>query len=635
MEPPEDAPPPEREDKPAAPEATSWAPVDPGPSFAPPEPQASWPAEHTYPLHPQQAPPPAQGPGYRLPAVPPSPGYRLPNEPVPYPPPPGPPGPYGPPPTTGQYPSPPGPEATGPYAPPQGEAANDPYAPPPGATGSYAPPPTTGPYAPPQGEAANGPYAAPPGATGSYGTPPATSYGPPQSQTATGPYGPGPYASAQGASATGPYGSPPATGPYASAPGQGATGSYAVGPAPASGPYATGPYASPYSGQGAGGAYAQPGQYATGAYAVPGYGPGYLVPGVHVPGQAGPWLVGPEPGVPFHRMDRTRLHRWWRPLVGTLTLGVGLFVVSVIVLVVWTVARWLITGEEPVLTEDGTGLFGGTVADLAGQLALIAVWLPLVFFVVWGIARRPPGTVVSVLGRMRWKWLGVCALVAVGYVVISYGLLVLVTALFGDDEPSQGAGFPGWAAVVAPLVVVLLLVPFQATAEEFVFRGWLLQAIGGCTLARPDGTYRNGFTRALGKVFSTPWPAIVITSAVFVAGHGYTGWAMVDIGLWAVACAWLAVKTGGLEAPIALHVLNNLVAFAVPIFAGELEGALDQGGAPAYILLADLPPLLFYVAVVLWLRRRMNEAVRTPGEPPEPKPLAAVTGPDGFRVEES
>jgi membrane protease YdiL (CAAX protease family) len=51
--------------------------------------------------------------------------------------------------------------------------------------------------------------------------------------------------------------------------------------------------------------------------------------------------------------------------------------------------------------------------------------------------------------------------------------------------------------------VTLLLVPFQAAAEEYLFRGWLLQAFGA-------------FMR-------TPWPGILIGAAAFTALHAYTG----------------------------------------------------------------------------------------------------------------
>ncbi|WP_308103182.1 type II CAAX prenyl endopeptidase Rce1 family protein [Actinocorallia sp. API 0066] len=630
------------DDEPAPDAATSWVPVDARPSFGPPEPQATWPAEHTYPLrHVEQPPPPPgtapESPGYTLPTppTPATPGYRLPAPTPTF-------APVQPPPYTPGTPSP--------YTPPLGHPGWSSV--PPGVQGPpYAQPPTAENALPGPAQPGYGPV--PPSSHGSpYEQPPTGEHAPPgPGQPAWGPVPPGvqgpPYAQPptgehalpeQGQVRPGFEGSPyrqPPTGehvpPAYGQPGYGQppTGEHVL-PGyrqPGYGPVPSGVSGSPY-GQPPTGEHVLPGYgqagYGTGAYGGPGPyggvpyagGPGYVVAGY---GRREPWVVEPEAGVPFHRMDRTRVHRWWRPLLGTLALAGLIFFAAIMVFVLWAAGHWAVTGEQPKLGADGNQLFGGVVEDLAAQLVMIGVWTPLVLLVVWGVARRPAGGVVSVLGRMRWKWLAVCVLPALGYVVLSYALLVLVSAVFGADEPAAGqGGWVGWSALIAPLVVIILFVPFQSAAEEFVFRGWLLQAIGGCTLVRPDGTYRNGFTRALGAAFGTPWPAIVISSAVFVAGHGYTGWAMLDIGLWAVTCGWLTVKTGGLEASIALHVLNNLVAFGVPAVMGQLDDALVQGGAPAYILLADLPPLVFFAVVVLWLRRRMDVATLTPGPAGEP-----------------
>ena len=374
----------------------------------------------------------------------------------------------------------------------------------------------------------------------------------------------------------------------------------------------------PAPGQQAYPGYQMPGQpqgYPPQGYPPPGYPPGYAVPGYPPyghPAQRKPAVVAAPAGTPFHQQDRTERHRWWRPVLGTFSLTAAAFITILVVFVAWMVGHFAVTGELPEPTEDGTQLVGGPLEDLSLQLVMLGVLIPLVPLAVWIFSRRPMGTVVSVLGRMRWRWLGACALAALAYVAVSLVTGMIVTAVF-TDEPVLGGEWVGWRAFLGPALVILLLVPFQSTAEEFVFRGWVLQAIGGCTLRRPDGTYRNAFTAVLGRVFGTPWPAIAISSALFVAGHGYRTWAMVDIFIWAMVCGWLAVKTGGLEAPIALHVLNNLLAFGLTAAAGELEDSLQQGAAPWYYLLSDLPPLFVFAAIVLWLRRRMDIATVTPG----------------------
>jgi CAAX protease family protein len=97
---------------------------------------------------------------------------------------------------------------------------------------------------------------------------------------------------------------------------------------------------------------------------------------------------------------------------------------------------------------------------------------------------------------------------------------------------------------------------------------------------------------------------VTITSVLFVAAHGYTGWAMVDIFLFAMLIGWLTVRTGGLEAAISLHTLNNLLAFLLPAAVGQLDSWSEQGGAPWTLLLVDVPALAVYAATLLWLARR-------------------------------
>ncbi len=381
------------------------------------------------------------------------------------------------------------------------------------------------------------------------------------------------------------------------------------------------PEGPPPSAQGPG--YLLPGQSAPG-HAAPGvippgsapygqmeYGqraPGYTIPGT-VGGPAQPWATGAPPGTPFHQLDRTARHHWWRPLLGTVVLLLEVLAAGIAVFTIWIVVHWAVTGELVEPTEKH--LVGGPLEDLALQLVLLGVLIPLAPLTALVFSRRPAWSVASVLNRLRWRWLGVCALAALAYVALSLVCSAIVTAAF-TDEPLV-SDWVGWGRFWGPALVILLLVPFQSTAEELLFRGWLLQAVGGCTLRRHDGTYRNAFTGALGRVLGTPWPAIAISSALFVAGHGYRGWAMLDIFIWALACGWLAVRTGGLEASIALHVLNNLMAFGLTAAAGELEESLQQGAAPWYYLLADLPPLAVFVALVLWLGGRRRVETVTPG----------------------
>jgi membrane protease YdiL (CAAX protease family) len=311
------------------------------------------------------------------------------------------------------------------------------------------------------------------------------------------------------------------------------------------------------------------------------------------------------PGTPFHQLARNARHKWWRPLVGTLALAAIAFFLTVGVFIVWGVVHGAIAGDVP----DGQGdeLFSNDLENLASTLVMLAILTPAVVFTAWAVQRRPPWSVASVLNKLRWKWLFLACLPGLGYLAVSYLFGTIAQAVFpnADPIPADDGAWVGFAAFIGPALLLLFLVPFQSAAEEFVFRGWLVQAIGAYV---PRSDARNAVTRVIWRALRTPWPALVISSALFVSAHGYTGWALADIFLFAMTVGWLTVRTGGIEAAIALHALNNLFAFMLPAATGQLDGWADQGGAPWTLLLTDIPSLAFYAASVLWLAKRHKVA---------------------------
>jgi Predicted metal-dependent membrane protease len=305
-------------------------------------------------------------------------------------------------------------------------------------------------------------------------------------------------------------------------------------------------------------------------------------PTAHGTGVRAPRLVPPPPGTPYHRLARTPAHRWWRPLVGTLLVAAGFVVAPLIVIAVSQVVAFALgVGYDLV-----TGTYDDPVFTLAVLLIAIAVLLPLPYGAAALAQRRPPGTVSSVEGRVRWRWLWLCLAGAVGASLLGNIVLLVLPATEAGDEQFR---WIGWTAFLPALVVTLLVVPFQAAAEEYVFRGWVVQAFGA--------------------YLRTPWPGIVVGSAVFVVMHAYTGWGIVDVFAFGVFTGWLAVRTGGLEAAIALHVVNNLAGVLISAASGNLERVLQQGSVPWQALVGTVVQFAVYaVFVLIYMRKR---AIRT------------------------
>ncbi|MCF3125600.1 CPBP family intramembrane metalloprotease, partial [Streptomyces arenae] len=284
----------------------------------------------------------------------------------------------------------------------------------------------------------------------------------------------------------------------------------------------------------------------------------------------------------------TGRHRWWRPLAGTaLVLG------SALVVAVAVMAGGEITGallDRPV-DKDGFRVWGG-IGETGLALLSLALLTPPVLLAAHWAQRRPAGTVSSVTGRLRWGWLGRCLAVGLPLVAGSLGVLLLLPDPSGGSEDMVWAGLPDF---LLGLAMVCVLVPFQASAEEYVFRGWLTQAVGAWC--------------------RSPWVAVVPQALLFACAHGWgTPWGFADLTAFGLIAGLLTVRTGGLEAAIGLHVLNNLLAMGLSAaIAGALaseETAADMGAAAVGV---DVVMLCGYATVVLWLARRHRIAAVSPG----------------------
>jgi membrane protease YdiL (CAAX protease family) len=199
----------------------------------------------------------------------------------------------------------------------------------------------------------------------------------------------------------------------------------------------------------------------------------------------------------------------------------------------------------------------------------------------WLVQRRPPGTLSSVVSRLRWDWLARCVPVALVAVVLGEAAQALTFLATGVDP---GYEWAGWDRFLPAMIVVLALVPLQASAEEYAFRGWILQAFGA--------------------YLRSPWPGILAGAAAFTALHGYTDWGIAYVFSFGVLMGWLAVATGGLEAPIALHVTNNVLAFGVSAASGELDSALEQGSLPWQSVVGTVVQFAVYILVIPRMARK-------------------------------
>lgn len=314
-------------------------------------------------------------------------------------------------------------------------------------------------------------------------------------------------------------------------------------------------------------------------------------------------ITSDEPRTPFHRLAReSTTFEHWRLPVAAILAAVTYGIVSVALAMVLIVAVALDSGSLDAVDAalERLALIDLTDPALFAFLMLSVIvmapsaWLPV--RVLW---REHARYLLSVEGRLRWRWLLRCAVISL--LVIGTAIAVAVAAGVAESGTVEWAPFTARSALMVVLVVVLT--PLQSAAEEYVFRGAGLQLVGSWV--------------------RSPVLPIIATTLVFAAGHLYEFWGLVDVALFGLAAAWLTIRTGGLEAAIAAHVVNNVLLFLLGVV-----GLIDPTGGESVGALDVLPTgvsMVVLVLVVTWQADRVR--LVTTRAPQPPRPAAPVSPP--------
>ncbi len=356
--------------------------------------------------------------------------------------------------------------------------------------------------------------------------------------------------------------------------------------------------------------YGQP-PYGPPPYGQPSYPPYAQPPYGQPPSHVQPWPYGPPPPPvpelppypherpePYHRILRTWSYRPWRVLVGVpLAVAVGILVGPLVV---------------ALLVAGGVALFGlGSAGDVLGDLDLtggvtpptllvvnlsLALLIPITWLIVRFLHNLRPRWLGSVRPRIRWRWLALAfglALVATLVSVVLARFLLPGEVTPPDRGPGESTG-----TTVAFLVIIALTSPLQSAGEEYFFRGYLLQGFGA--------------------LVRSPWFTLVCTSLLFAIAHGSQNLPLfVDRFVFGLVAGGLVIYTGGLEAGIAMHIVNNVVVLGLAAASGALSQTLTTSEASWSLVAFDLGQFGLFTALVV-VFTRVRRLKRTTSGPPEP-----------------
>ena len=284
----------------------------------------------------------------------------------------------------------------------------------------------------------------------------------------------------------------------------------------------------------------------------------------------GTW-VGSAGGVEYHRALMSPRRRVGRGALAIVLVLVGLFGIGGAVTALGAQLDLALGIRNPTLGgSEYTAIYH---ASNTLGIALLIPWTMFVQRMLYGVGWR---SLLSVRSAIRFDIFGRWLLILGPVTVVTMAILSLTIPLKPTNwDPAQ---------LIGVVTITLLLTPLQAAAEEVAFRGFVFRVAAGW-LRGPRASLIIG---------------IMVSTGAFVLIHPPTSifLAINQIGL-GVGAALIAWRTGGLEIPIILHVLNNVLSqlYAQALHANLLEAAVEPS-----IVLTLAPTVVATIAVLLRTR---------------------------------
>jgi len=293
----------------------------------------------------------------------------------------------------------------------------------------------------------------------------------------------------------------------------------------------------------------------------------------------------------YLEVARTGKNDWWRYLISLPAILTVWFLIGSIPVVL--LAFYVIADGEPATNFTATGFTGISVLlDFSATMLTFFPFIVATLLAVRFIHARPLKTLVTAAPRIRWTRL-----------LAGAGVWFVLAALIAFVEATL---YPGrYVLTFQPMVlfiyalIALILIPIQTSAEEFFFRGYLLQWIG----LRLKNKWVLAFI--IGVLFFLPHAVNPeMASNPVLMGLGYFAF-----GFFA---ALITLQDNGMELALGLHAANNLFS---ALFANYTVTALPSPSLftvqtldAAYGLISStLAMVVFYV---IFFRRQPRQPVQ-------------------------
>ncbi len=289
--------------------------------------------------------------------------------------------------------------------------------------------------------------------------------------------------------------------------------------------------------------------------------------------------------------------RWWKALI-ILVAGGVFFLLDQTVAVLVAATIDAISGRVP-FSQFVTSATQGTIVTtpaifIANNLSLV-VLVPAAMLISWAVTGQRPRWLSSVSGGIRWRWLGLCLAMAAPLWV------ALVLFQFFGSGGLAGNPLHVTGDTLPLLLAVILTTPLQSAGEEYTFRGVINRSVASWVPHEIGGAFAGG----------------LVSSTLFMLAHGAGDpWLNLFYFCFGAIATFLTWRTGGLEASIAMHVVNNVTSeWSLPFvnIAGMFDRQ-DGTAGPGVLIQLSLPVIA--LVLIVWQARRRGIVHRATPESP-------------------
>ena len=256
-------------------------------------------------------------------------------------------------------------------------------------------------------------------------------------------------------------------------------------------------------------------------------------------------------------------YRWYKPI---LVFIVG-FIITLIFVILTVGVFYVMVGPDFVRSaiSGGYEVLNSPLMIFFTDF-LIFLFIPSLYLASKVVKDRPFSSYSSSRGGWNFK----LYFKALAIPLILYLIYMSADAIItGKKGPSHLS--------IAFIIVILISVPLQSIAEEYVFRGFFMQT--------------------LGSWFKIPVLAIVLQAIIFALSHGYNSIGLLETFVSGLGFGFFAWKTNGIEVSSAIHTANN---FSVGLFvmlglkkSTSSPQLFDVAGAIVFLIILYI--IMYYV----------------------------------------